>query len=171
MLVPLARPRDRGGDPPTVRQPAESGSKGASKDPVRGPGGYLGTPEQAARSHEDLGPIVAFPTPEARAWGIELVWAEAEDYRGRILQIRAGKGISLRLHEEADRTLLLLEGQIVLHIGPGLNSLTKILVSEGEAFRIQPGTLYEIRASTDSRLLEVSAPALDDVVRIREATE
>jgi len=39
-----------------------------------------------------------------KPWGFELIWAEAEDYVGKILLVRAGHSLSLQFHREKDES-------------------------------------------------------------------
>ena len=38
-----------------------------------------------------------------KPWGYEIIWAETEDYLGKILYIEEGNRLSLQYHEEKKR--------------------------------------------------------------------
>ena len=50
------------------------------------------------------------PRRVEKPWGYELIWAEADEYVGKILQINAGEALSLQYHEVKEETLYLLAG-------------------------------------------------------------
>ena len=134
-----------------------------------GPEGRLGTPEEV----QDSGrwaptSAVAKPRRVEKPWGHELIWAETEDYVGKLLFVKAGEALSLQFHEEKDETLFLLSGEIVLELGSGVHSLEPVRLGEGECVRVFPGVLHRLEAVKDSTLLEASTAHLDDVVRVRD---
>ena len=50
--------------------------------------------------------------------------------------------------------------------GPAGSALEVMELRPGDAVRIQPGVVHRLVAITDTRILEVSTPELDDVVRL-----
>jgi mannose-6-phosphate isomerase len=102
-----------------------------------------------------------------KPWGHELVWALTEDYCGKILFVRAGESLSLQFHRAKDESWYVLEGRAELELGsPGQGALDLEVIGPGRAFRFRPGTVHRVRALEDTRVLEVSTPQLDDVVRL-----
>ena len=45
-----------------------------------------------------------------KPWGYELIWAETEDYVGKVLFVRAGQALSLQYHEQKDESWLVQAG-------------------------------------------------------------
>ncbi len=139
-------------------------------NPAEGAGaGSLGTPESVTSAG---GPGTL---PEARAprriekpWGFELIWAEAEEYTGKLLVVEPGEALSLQFHEEKDETLFLLEGELVLELGTGVHTLREVPLPTGRAIRLRPGILHRMTAVSRCTLLEASTPELDDVVRVQD---
>jgi quercetin dioxygenase-like cupin family protein len=41
-------------------------------------------------------------------------------------------------------------------------------MAPGESFHVKPGTIHRMRAVTDSDVLEVSTPEVEDVVRVQD---
>ena len=76
-----------------------------------------------------------------KPWGWELVWAETDDYVGKLLFVRAGQALSLQYHEVKDESWLVREGRATLELGDVGDELETI---------------------------EVSTPHLDDVVRLED---
>lgn len=101
-----------------------------------------------------------------KPWGYELIWAEAEEYVGKLLHVRAGHALSLQYHEVKDESWLVQEGRASLELGEVGGELATVEVRPGDAFRYRPGTVHRITAVEDTVILEVSTPHLDDVVRL-----
>ena len=52
-----------------------------------------------------------------KPWGYELIWAETEQYVGKLLLVRAGHALSLQYHEIKDESWLVQEGRASLELG------------------------------------------------------
>jgi mannose-6-phosphate isomerase len=102
---------------------------------------------------------------EEKPWGYELLLARTDKYAGKILCIRAGHRLSLHHHSVKDETLFLLEGDSELELDIGAAEPIRQRMAAGESYRVRPGQRHRLRAVTDARILEVSTPDLDDVVR------
>jgi len=46
----------------------------------------------------------------AKPWGFEVIWAETENYVGKLLHINAGHRLSKQYHVEKEETLYVLSG-------------------------------------------------------------
>ncbi|MEJ2483614.1 MAG: cupin domain-containing protein [Gemmatimonadota bacterium] len=103
-----------------------------------------------------------------KPWGHEEIFAETARYVGKILFIRAGEALSLQYHERKEETLRVLDGSLQLVTGLQVASLETLGLGPGEVFHIAPGVIHRMVAVTDCRLLEVSTPELDDVVRLED---
>jgi mannose-6-phosphate isomerase len=104
-----------------------------------------------------------------KPWGWELIWAEAEQYVGKLLFIRAGEALSLQYHELKHESWLVHEGWARLELGQvGGGELETVEVTAGDALRYPQGTLHRVTALEDTMILEVSTPQLDDVVRVED---
>jgi mannose-6-phosphate isomerase len=105
-----------------------------------------------------------------KPWGHELIWAETDDYVGKVLFIRAGQSLSLQYHERKDESWLVQAGRARLELGAvGDDVLETIEIRPGDAFRYRPGTVHRVTAVEDTSIVEVSTPHLDDVVRLEDA--
>jgi mannose-6-phosphate isomerase len=107
------------------------------------------------------------PRRVEKPWGWELVWAEADQYVGKLLFIRAGEALSLQYHEVKDESWLVREGRARLELGEvgGADLETAEIVAD-DAFRFRPGTVHRVTALEDTLIVEVSTPHLDDVIRV-----
>jgi mannose-6-phosphate isomerase-like protein (cupin superfamily) len=103
-----------------------------------------------------------------KPWGWELVWAETEQYVGKLLFVRAGEALSLQYHERKDESWLVHEGRARLELGEVGGDLEAVEIVSGDAFHYRPGTVHRVTALEDTLVLEVSTPDLDDVVRVQD---
>lgn len=121
-----------------------------------------------------------FQSPKivTKPWGREIWYADQAAYAGKILEISAGKRLSLQYHERKTETLYLLSGRVVVTYRPLVTgeSPAAVQVSPAHEFLWEPGvalhipahTIHRFAASVDSVLLEVSTPDLTDVVRLQD---
>lgn len=103
-----------------------------------------------------------------KPWGHEEIFARTDRYVGKILCITAGEALSLQYHEHKEETLRVLDGVVEFTAGEHESELVTHRLEEGAVFHVSPGTLHRMTAVTDCRLLEVSTPELDDVVRLED---
>ncbi|MBI4238810.1 MAG: ectoine synthase [Deltaproteobacteria bacterium] len=105
-----------------------------------------------------------------KPWGREL-WLvhESPHYAMKILEVQAGKRLSLQYHREKVETSYVLSGRGRL-ILEDLQSQTLQTLEIGpqDYYSVVPPQRHRLEAVTDLRLLEVSTPHLDDVVRIED---
>jgi mannose-6-phosphate isomerase len=124
-------------------------------------------------SSPNLGGLDRFafdPRRVEKPWGWELIWAETDAYAGKILFVQAGESLSLQFHNEKDESWYVLEGRARVELGAkGEGLIEQGVVVAGAAFRFRPGTVHRVRALEDTRILEVSTPQLDDVVRLEDS--
>ena len=103
-----------------------------------------------------------------KPWGNEIVFAHTDRYAGKILCINKGHKLSRQYHETKDETVFVSEGVLVLELGRG-DKMTEIQLNKGHAFRIEAGVVHRFCAPHgDVKLIEVSTPELDDVVRLED---
>lgn len=103
-----------------------------------------------------------------KPWGHEEIFAETDDYVGKILVIREGQALSLQYHEVKVETLRVLDGELDMITGPDVDNLEALRMEPGAVFHVSPGELHRMVAVSDCRLLEVSTNHLDDVVRLED---
>ena len=98
-----------------------------------------------------------------KPWGHEIIWAVTPDYVGKILHINAGHRLSKQYHQIKEETVYVLEGTLYNYEDDG--SITKVL--PGNAFHVNVGQIHRFGANQSHvRLVEVSTPHLEDVVRL-----
>ncbi len=118
---------------------------------------------------EGLDPWGFEPRKVEKPWGHELIWAEAEQYVGKVLFVKAGESLSLQFHREKDESWLVHDGRAKLELGSAADPvLNQEVVTAGACFRFRPGTVHRVTAIEDTTILEVSTAQLDDVVRLED---
>ena len=109
------------------------------------------------------------PRKVEKPWGYELIWAEAEQYVGKVLFVKAGESLSLQFHRVKDESWLVRDGRAKLELGSaGEAVLKEEVIGAGASFRFRPGTVHRVTALEDTTILEVSTNHLDDVVRLED---
>lgn len=112
-------------------------------------------------------PPAALPQPEGQVvekpWGREIWWAVTDQYVGKLLEVRAGQSLSLQYHERKLETMFFQSGQARLRLGEEW-----LDAGPGKVVTIPPGTVHQLVAVTDVRVIEVSTPHLDDVIRLSD---
>ena len=110
------------------------------------------------------------PRKVEKPWGYELVWAETEQYVGKVLFVKAGESLSLQFHRVKDEAWLIHSGRAKIEMGnPGDKTPNTEVVGAGAAFRMKPGTIHRVTAIEDTTIIEVSTPHLEDVVRLEDS--
>jgi mannose-6-phosphate isomerase-like protein (cupin superfamily) len=103
-----------------------------------------------------------------KPWGWELVWAETEEYVGKLLFVRAGESLSLQYHEVKDESWLVREGRARLELGEVGGELERSEIGPGDTFHFPPRTVHRVTALEDTLVVEVSTNHLADVVRLED---
>ena len=101
-----------------------------------------------------------------KPWGHEVVFAETDDYVGKILHVEEGHQLSLQYHRVKDETLYVSTGRLEMEVGPQGGDLETRIMEPGDSIHIAPGTVHRMRALATCDVFEVSTPHLDDVVRL-----
>jgi mannose-6-phosphate isomerase len=118
---------------------------------------------------EGLDPWAFEPRRVEKPWGHELIWAETEQYVGKLLFVKAGESLSLQFHREKDESWLVQDGRAKGELGSAADPLlSQEVVTVGACFRFRPGTVHRVTAIEDTTILEVSTAQLDDVVRLED---
>jgi len=103
-----------------------------------------------------------------KPWGWELVWAEADDFVGKLLFVKAGESLSLQYHELKDEAWLVQDGRATLQLGEVGGELETFEIAPGDAYRFRPRTVHRVTAIEDTLVIEVSTNHLGDVVRLED---
>ena len=106
-----------------------------------------------------------------KPWGYEEIWAQTEDYVGKILHINEGQRLSLQFHNKKEETIRVLSGVLeVVYSSRRDGEIKTHILREGESFHIFPLMIHRFCATqgTDVDLVEVSTNYLEDVERIED---
>ncbi len=104
-----------------------------------------------------------------KPWGREVIYAATELYIGKIIEIDQGARLSLQYHQRKDETIYVLDGTLRLVIGGAEDALTTRDLDPGASVRVTPGQVHRYQAPHGPvRVLEVSTPHPDDVVRLSD---
>ncbi len=102
-----------------------------------------------------------------KPWGHEVIWAKTDKYVGKILVINPGERLSLQYHEKKEETIYVLEG--LLKVWESSNDDHYKVYDVGSTFHVIPNQVHRFGAGTTTvKLVEVSTPELDDVVRLHD---
>ena len=101
-----------------------------------------------------------------KPWGFENIWARTDDYVAKLLHINPKQRLSLQYHEVKEETVYVLEGTL-------LNWTDEDSAPEeyppGSVYHVKPNQVHRFGAGKELvRLMEVSTPHLDDVVRLSD---
>lgn len=123
------------------------------------------------------GPLHA-PKIVSKPWGREIWFADQPAYAGKVLEVKAGRRLSLQYHERKTETLHLLSGLVRLTfrppVGPAAPAAGDVgpehehVWAPGQALHVPARTIHRLEAIEDSVLIEVSTPELTDVVRLQD---
>ncbi|RLI93962.1 MAG: cupin [Candidatus Altiarchaeales archaeon] len=99
-----------------------------------------------------------------KPWGREIWFASEKEYAGKILELRKGTRTSLHYHKRKRETMYVLDGRVIIYSEKN----DEIRLESGNAITINPGDRHRIYAEEDTKILEVSTPELNDVVRVED---
>lgn len=111
--------------------------------------------------------IQGSPKRIEKPWGHEEIWAYTRHYVGKILVVKKGCRLSYQYHRFKEETLRVLDGVVDLEYENNGQKQVVRLVS-ADIFHISPCMKHRVAAVEDCRILEVSTPHLDDIVRVED---
>ncbi|MBT6675194.1 MAG: cupin domain-containing protein [Proteobacteria bacterium] len=101
-----------------------------------------------------------------KPWGFEQIWAETDGYVAKMLHINPKQRLSLQYHNIKEETVYVIEGTL-LNWTDEADPPQKY--TAGAICHINPGQVHRFGAGKELvRLMEVSTPHLDDVVRLAD---
>jgi mannose-6-phosphate isomerase-like protein (cupin superfamily) len=105
-----------------------------------------------------------------KPWGREKIVELNDKYCMKILEINAGKRLSLQYHKIKRETMYCLYGigELEVYALDGAQKVFSML--PGRFFTISPGQVHRIIAGKHSNLvvMEASTPEMDDVIRVQD---
>lgn len=103
-----------------------------------------------------------------KPWGREIWVAHTDKYALKIIEIKQGNRSSLQLHRVKHEHLYVDRGTFKIEREDSEGKMQTLILQPGEVVEIPPNTRHRAEAVTDIRLIEVSTPELDDVVRLED---
>lgn len=93
-------------------------------------------------------------------WGHEIVWADRENYSGRVIMIKEGERTPYVYNKKRDKVIFVLQGIVQARI-EGQNKL----LNEGDEMHISPRIMHGFAAIRgDATILEAGTELIDDEV-------
>ena len=103
-----------------------------------------------------------------KPWGHEIIWAWTDRYVGKLIVIETGKRLSLQHHEVKDEWIHVLDGRLLLTLENDAGEVEQRELGPGEGAHVATPRVHRYEALETCRLIEVSTPELDDVVRLED---
>ena len=97
-----------------------------------------------------------------------MIWAWTDRYVGKLLVIETGKRLSLQHHEVKDEWVHVLDGRLMLWLENDAGEVEQRELGPGEGAHVGTRRVHRYEALETCRLIEVSTPELDDVVRLED---
>ena len=98
-----------------------------------------------------------------KPWGREEWLVLNDKYCLKRLYVNKDHKLSLQYHEVKKETMFLEKGLCGLMLNE-----ERTLMKKNQPYTINPGDVHRIIAHSDTIILEVSSPAVDDVVRLED---
>jgi quercetin dioxygenase-like cupin family protein len=101
-----------------------------------------------------------------KPWGYEEIWAKTDKYVGKLLHINSGQKLSLQFHRYKTETILVVDGVLTVE-----TDQMKLVLNKGETYHVEPGQIHRFCCDKEInfvRLIEVSTPELNDVIRLED---
>jgi mannose-6-phosphate isomerase len=103
-----------------------------------------------------------------KPWGREMWVAHTDKYAFKIIEIKAGTRSSLQYHVKKHEHIYVESGTLQMEWENESGAMELLTLHPGEVVENKPGRKHRAIALEDVRLLEVSTPELDDVVRVED---
>jgi len=104
-----------------------------------------------------------------KPWGREIILSTPDlPYTAKIIEIKAGKRLSLQYHDRKLETLCLFSGQANIIWGQDQSNLKTEKIAENQGYTITPGTIHRFEAITDCKLFEASTPETGTTYRLED---
>ena len=103
-----------------------------------------------------------------KPWGREIWLAHTDRYALKIIEINKGTRSSLQYHEKKHEHIYVDRGVLQMEWENDEGQMETRILDAGEVIENKPGRKHRATALEDVRLIEVSTPELDDVVRVED---
>ena len=103
-----------------------------------------------------------------KPWGREIWIAHTDQYALKIIEFKAGSRSSLQYHRQKHEHIYVDQGVLRVELEQADGTMTTEDLGPGSVIENPPGRKHRVHAVEDVRLIEVSTPQLDDVVRVED---
>ncbi len=104
-----------------------------------------------------------------KPWGREIILTNPNSpYAAKILEIKAGKRLSLQYHDQKLETLCLFSGECNIIWGPSQDELKTEAMQPFHGYTIPINTVHRFQAVTDCQLFEASTPEIGTTYRLQD---
>lgn len=104
-----------------------------------------------------------------KPWGREVILTTPDlPYTAKILEITAGKRLSLQYHDQKVETLCLISGEANILWGTDQNNLSTEKMLPLSGYTIKPHVIHRFEALTDCQLYEASTGEIGTTVRLQD---
>lgn len=104
-----------------------------------------------------------------KPWGYEIHWVpDGMSYMGKILHIKAGKRLSLQMHDQKQETYWLLNGECDLILENSNGELETIHMEKGVGYTTYLGQRHRHHAVSDCDVMEASTGEIGRTIRLED---
>ena len=103
-----------------------------------------------------------------KPWGHEILLAINDRYAMKDIFLREGTRSSLQSHNNKLESIVVIDGSMLLELEDTDGTMQRCEVGPGYAYDVLPGRRHRVTALSDVRVIEVSTPELDDIVRYED---
>ncbi len=98
-----------------------------------------------------------------KGWGHEIIFANNNEYCGKILCFNAGKKFSMHFHMQKKETWYVIKGRFIFsYIKTDVGETVSQFLYQGDTITINRGEPHQLEALEDSEIFEVSTQHFDD---------
>ena len=103
-----------------------------------------------------------------KPWGREIWVAHTSQYALKIIEFNKGSRSSLQYHVKKHEHIYVDSGKLQMEHEDDAGQMVTLVLGPGDVVENEPGRKHRVTALEDTRLIEVSTPELDDVVRVED---
>jgi mannose-6-phosphate isomerase-like protein (cupin superfamily) len=103
-----------------------------------------------------------------KPWGRELWIAHTDKYALKIIEVNKGTRSSLQYHVKKHEHIYVDSGLLQIEWEDEAGQMQTLQLEPGDVIENKPGRKHRVLALENVRLIEVSTPELDDVVRVED---
>jgi len=103
-----------------------------------------------------------------KPWGRECWIAHTDRYALKIIEFKKGSRSSLQYHVRKHEHIYVDTGLLEIEHEDDQGNMETLVLRPGDVIENKPGRKHRVTALEDVRLIEVSTPELDDVVRVED---